>query len=677
SLKSTQSVLKDVNKLLKLDPSNTELLVQKQKALKSAIADTKDRLQQLKDAQSGVEKGSAEWDALQCEIIATEQNLKSLQKEYREFGSVASQQIKAAGKAMQDFGGKVSDAGKKFQPISTAAAGALTALGGLAYKAVEAADDINTLAQQTGFTTEEIQQMQYAADLVDVSFDDMAAALKKLKPKISEDNEALAALGVTVTNADETLRDANDAFFDAVEALSKIDNETERDQAAMELFGKSADELAGVIDDGGAALKEYGKQAKDLGLIMDGETLDALNDVNDTLDQLKANTKGSLAKLGSTLAKTLTPALNKVTKLIDKVTDKLSKLTPQQTETILKILGVVAAIAPVLTIGGKLIKMVGSLVSVIGTVVGVLGGPLTIAIAAVVAAGVLLWKNWDKVKEAAGKVKDTVVKAWNNIKTSVTKAANDVKTSVSNAWNNIKTATSTAWDGVKSVLQSKWNSIKSAYENAGGGLKGAASATMTAIKEYYKTGWDAINTLTGGKLNTIKDKVVGVFNTMKTAVSTAIENLKATVSSKFESLRSSISSIVDKIKSAFSFNWSMPRIKLPHVTVTYTDATWAIAKWFGIDKIPHLSISWYKKAYDNPVMFNSPTVLATPSGYKGFGDGHGAEIVLGLEKLRELVGSSGVVINVYASEGMDVNALADKIQDRFIAMKNQRRAAYA
>ena len=73
----------------------------------------------------------------------------------------------------------------------------------------------------------------------------------------------------------------------------------------------------------------------------------------------------------------------------------------------------------------------------------------------------------------------------------------------------------------------------------------------------------------------------------------------------------------------------------------------------------------------------SPTVLPTASGYKGFGDGHGAEIVMSLNKLQELVGGSGVVINVYAPEGMDVNALADKIQDRFIAMRNQRKAAYA
>ena len=80
---------------------------------------------------------------------------------------------------------------------------------GAAYKSVTLADDLNTLAKQTGFTTEEIQKMKYAADLIDVSFEDITGALKKLKPKISEDNKELAALGVnvkTLTDPFGTLR---------------------------------------------------------------------------------------------------------------------------------------------------------------------------------------------------------------------------------------------------------------------------------------------------------------------------------------------------------------------------------------------------------------------------------------------------------------------------------------
>lgn len=575
SLRGTQSNLKDINKLLKLDPGNTELLVQKQKNLKEAISLTNDRLKELKEAQAGVKEGSAEWDALQREIIATEQELKGLKQEYREFGSVASQQIKNVGQSLRDAGESVQDFGKKLAPVSATAAAIGTGLLKLGYDSVQSADELNTLSKQTGISTDELQKMQYAADLVDVSVDDITGALRKLKPKITENNEVLAELGVATTDADGNLRDATDVFYDALEALSQIENETERDQRAMELFGKGADSLAGIIDDGGAALQAYGQQAEDLGLILDEDTLASLNETNDTIDELKANITGTMAQVGAKVVPVLVPLIQKVGDLIGRVSERLRALTPEQTETILKIVGIVAALAPVITIGGKLISGLGSIISVLGTVIGVLGGPLTIAIGAVIAIGVALYKNWDTVKAFALKLKDGVVNAWNGIKSAVSSAIDNVKAKV---------------DGLKQ---------------------------------------------------------------------------------KFEDLKNKVQNIWGSIKNFFSGGISLPHIPLPHFSI-YPPG-WRFSDLFQ-GSIPSLNIEWYKRAYDNPVMFTSPTVMATPSGYKGFGDGSGAEIVMGLDKLREVVGSAGgVVINVYASPGMDVEQLAEKIQDRYVAAARNRR----
>ena len=573
-LKTTQNNLKDINKLLKLDPSNVELLTQKQKNLEQAVKLNKDRLKELQEAQKGLKEGTAEWDAMQREIIATEQALKAAEKDMRSFGSVSAQQMKAVGQAVQDAGGKIENVGRKLNGISTAAAGALTGLVGIGYKAMQTGDELNTLAQQTGLSTFEIQKMQYAADLVDVSFNDITAALKKMKSKMDPTNKTFQQLGVYVTDAYGNLRDADDVFYDTIKALSQIENETERDQVAMELFGKSADSLAGIIDDGGAALQEYGQQALDLGLILKTEDVDALNATNDTITAIKGEMQGTLIQLGATITKAITPVIEKIIPLIQQVTEKIRNLTPQQTETIMKILGIVAAIGPVITIGGKLISGIGSIISVLGTVVGVLGGPLTIAIAAVVAAGVLLYKNWDKVKATAIAVKDGVV----------------------NAFNVLKQGVNNAIDAVRSKIDT--------------------------LKE---------------KFNNLKDTAVSIWNT---------------------------------IKGIFTGQISLPHIPLPHFAIS--PAGWRVRDLLeGI--IPHLGIEWYKKAYQNPVMFTQPTVLQTPSGAKGFGDGHGAEIVMGLDKLREVVGGAGdVVINVYASEGMSVNELADKIQDRYVALAKRR-----
>ncbi len=735
-LKTTQSNLKDIDKLLKLNPGNVDLLAQKQKNLESAISLTKQRLEELKKAQANFSEGSQEWDALQREIIATEGSLADLEKTYADFtaemsagteqatskvrslktvlieaGEAASSKLKAAGEKMQAFGSKVEEAGKKMKPLSTAAAALGGALLKLGYDAVTGADDLNTLSKQTGISTDELQKFQYASALIDVSIEDMTGALKKLKPKITEDNKALAELGVSTTNADGSMRGATDVFFDAVEALSKIDNETERDQKAMELFGKSADSLAGIIDDGGKALKELGKEAEDLGIILDGDTLDALNETNDTIDKMKGLVKGSLGQLGATIAKVVAPAVEKLSKKIGEWTDKLKKLTPKQAETILKIAGAVAAIAPALIAIGKIVKGVGSVISILGSVIGVLGGPLTVAIAAAIAAGVLLYKNWDTIKAFAISMKEGVANAWNEMKTRVVNSANNLKSAVVTAWNTVKTSVTTATDSLKTSVVNSFNNLKTAVVNAWNAVKTSVVNTANSVKSSVSTAWESMKSSVVGSVSNLKDAVVSGWNNLKSAVTSAAYSVKDAVVGAWNNLKNSaistvsgmvssikslfsfdfhlpelklpswsdiharLSTIISNIKSLFNFDWSLPHIKVPHFSVQGGKAPYGLG---GQGYLPSINVSWYRRAYDNPMLFTAPTVMATPTGYKGFGDGHGAEIVLGLNKLQELVGGAGdVVINVYAQPGMDVNQLADAIQARFVAQNKQRRLAHA
>lgn len=592
-LKGTKSTLKDVDKLLKLDPSNTELLRQKQKALKEAIAQTKDRLQALKDEQKNLKEGTPEWEALQREIVATEQDLRRLQQEQRNFGNVASQQLKVAGQKMKEFGGKVEEVGKKLSKISGVATGALAAIGKLGYDTMQTADELDTLSAKTGVSTDELQKWQYASELVDVDMSTITSSLTKMKKNMSGNADAFEALGVSVTDADGNFRNVTDVFYDTVAALSNIDNETERDIKAMEIFGKGADDLAGIIDDGGAALKAYGQEAEDLGLIMGGDTIDALNEANDTVDKLKGNMKGSFAQAGATLVTTFAPALEKVAEVIGKVTEKIRNLSPEQAEMIVKILGVIAVVGPLVLTIGKIISGIGSVISIIGTVVGVLGGPLTLIIAGVIALAALVIANWDWVKEKALAIASAVVSAWNSLKAGVSAAASAVADWVVNAWNTAKSGVTTAVNSLKSVVTTVWNGIK-------------------------------------------------------TAVSTVVDGVKSKIQSmidKFNSARDAIKGAIDKIKSILSGELKFPHIKIPHFNISGGVLPWGIG---GQGTPPKVTVDWYKQAYNNPVMFTQPTVLQTPSGYKGFGDGSGAEIVLGLDKLRELVSSGqNVNVNVY------------------------------
>ena len=163
SITHTQSTLKDVNKLLKLDPSNTELLTQKQKLLKDAISSTKEKLDALKQAQAQAKEqlengdlGQDKYDALQREIIETEQELKRLQQEAATT-STALAKIDEIGGKMENLGNSIAGVGKTIMPISTA-------VGGLGIAAVKTAADFDSAMSQvaavSGATGDDLQSLR-------------------------------------------------------------------------------------------------------------------------------------------------------------------------------------------------------------------------------------------------------------------------------------------------------------------------------------------------------------------------------------------------------------------------------------------------------------------------------------------------------------------------------------
>lgn len=450
ALKNTETQLKDVNKLLKLDPGNTELLRQKQTLLGQAVNDSKKRLEELNNALKQMESAPnaeetiEQQNALKREIIATQQSLE----DYEE-------QLKKCHPALESFGVKAGEVAEKTKALSAAAAGIAGAMVGNAVAAAGAADDLNALAQKTGFTVEELQKMQYASDVVDVSMEQMTGSIMKMTKQMSSGNKAFAKLGVEITNADGSLRNANEVWYESLEALGKIESETERDALSMELFGKSAMDMAGIVDDGGQALRELGDEAESLGLIMGQDLVDDANLMQDAIDKVKGRTRQAFLQMGASLAKSLVPAFERLVEAVTKVVQWFSSLNGNTQKIILVIAGLVAAISPVASLFSKVTSIVNGLSSAFAFFTSP-AGLVVAAIAAVIAIGVKLYQNWDTIKAKLSAFTQKWKSDWESIKNFFSNAWNNMKDKATNTFNSVVDFVGRQVDKLKDLFNFKW-----------------------------------------------------------------------------------------------------------------------------------------------------------------------------------------------------------------------------
>ena len=639
--KDIDKELKQVNKSLKFNPTSVELWRQKQDLLRQKIDQTKTKLDVLKQAQaqmdaSGVDKSSAEYRKLQRDIIETESKLKTFNAQLKQVGNV---QLRAVSEQFKQVGNSLTSAGQAMQGISMAAGVATAAIGAAAVKSGMWADDLNTLSKVTGIGTDKLQAYSATADLVDVSVETIAKSSKKLTKSMSsaqsgtgEAAEAFDQLGVSVVDSNGNLRDNDEVFQETIAALGQMENETERDALAQKIFGKSAAELNPLIEDQGETLKMVNDALKKYDLdFVDQETLDKANQFNDQLDMMKLLGQTALSIVGAQLAGYLAPALEKVVDLVGRFASWISQLDPRILTVIAVIGALVAAIAPMLMFFGKIAFAISAITGLMGTL-GVsflaIAGPVLIVIgviAALIAIGVALYKNWDEIKAAAKQfkadfiatfaaMKASLVATWAAIKAAISNAVNSIKTSVTTTWNNIKTAVTTAVNNIKTSITTTFNSLR--------------------------------------------NSVAATWNSIKTAITQPIQNALST-----------LRGIVNKIKGLFpiSIGKIFSNLKLPKIDVSAGKAPWGIG---GKGTPPSFSVDWYAKGG----IFNGPTVI-------GVGEA-GPEAVVPLNKLWQKLdaiadtGGEQITINVYANEGMDVKQLAAEVERRLVDDARRRRAAW-
>lgn len=419
--KSADKQLKEVNKALKFNPTSTELLAQKQTLLKQKIQTTKDELNAFKNAEKelkakNVDEQSQEWMEVRRNIIQCESKLKYFNAELKK---VSAPQLDALGKKFQNVGSKMTSAGRT---MSTDVTPALTAGFGLAIKeASDFEENLNKVDVTFGTSSKAVKQWadsatknfglsKNAALEMTSQFGDMGTSMGLSQKNASQMSMSLAGLAGDLASfknigVDEAMTALNGVFTGETESLKTLG------------IVMTETNLKQFADDCGLVYEEM-TQAEKVQLRYNyvmAQTKNAQGDYARTSDGT-ANSIRTLTQSLSNLAiafgelvlPIITPVIQGLTKVIEKIT-KLPK----------PIKGAILIIGGVLAVAGPLLIFMGSLASAIGALIPLVGGlsvaslPITgtmlliaAAIAAVVAAGVLLYKNWDTVKQKANQLKN-------------------------------------------------------------------------------------------------------------------------------------------------------------------------------------------------------------------------------------------------------------------------------
>ncbi|MBR3202499.1 MAG: phage tail tape measure protein, partial [Solobacterium sp.] len=310
-----------------------------------------------------------------------------------------------------------------------------------------------------------------------------------------------------------------------------------------------------------------------------------------------------------------------------------------------------------------------------GTVISAWESIKTVVGTAIDAVKVKLEQTWNLIWAVLSPILETIksgiTTAWDAVKLAVGTAVEAIRTSVTNVWNAIVAVLTPILEGIKTGVTNAWNTASTNVSNA-----------MNTISTTVSNIWNTVKTNTGNAINGMKSTISSGLNAAKTTVSSIFDSIKTKISSVMTSAQNAVSSAISAIRSKFNFSWSLPHLKLPHISISGS---------FSINppSAPHFSISWYKKAMENGMILNSPTIFGMKGNTLLAGGEAGSETVVGTQSLMEMIRDAvasmaggttinygGVSINLYAQPNQDIRELADEIEYRINNNVMRRRAAY-
>lgn len=456
-------------------------------------------------------------------------------------------------------------AAKALLEVGKAAANATREGFELSKEAGKYADDIATLSTQTGVSQSSLQQWTYASNFVDTSVDSIASSMTKLTQTMgnalngsSEASDKFATLGVSITDVHGRLRSTEDVFWDAIDALGKIENPAERDAAAIALFGESAQKLNPLIEAGREGFEALNAEAERLGTVFSDDEIATMGGFDDAMQRNSQAVTGLKNAIGLALIPAFQPLVNRATEAMGRVNHAIRDgLTPDEMGELMDylldemdgaieyIISIIEDALPMLT------TAVGKLVSSLGSKLPGMVNRLLPAVTQLLQTLVnTLSANAAGIGQAAGQL---VAQLATFLVSNLPALASAAVQLVSGLFSGLLAAIEPCWeavkDGVGEAMGKVWAGITSAFGTLGGILETVLNlpeGTITkplsdavgAVGDYFAEVWGAITGAFGTLGEILKNLLTGNID-----LGNALEDAKNTVKEEFKQIWDAICSV--------------------------------------------------------------------------------------------------------------------------------------
>lgn len=437
-------------------------------------------------------------------------------------------------------------------------------------------------------------------------------AITSLTAPTSKAQKELDALGVSVFDSEGNMRSMNDIMMELDSSMSNLTGE-ERAAAMSKIFNKR--DLKGIE----ALLAGAGDRWNELSGYIDDAQGSAQKMADTQLDNLQGDItllKSAWEGLQISVSDKVTPALRGLVQALTWAIDHASTLGP----IILGAATAFSVFAVAINIGSIITAVTTAMAALNAVLIANPIGIIVALIAGLVVAFIALWKNNETFR-------NKIIEIWNTVKNVFITVFTAIKSAASTIWNGIKdniiNPLKNTYTIVVSILTSMWEKASSIW----GSIKSVATRTWTAVKNAVLSPIQSIQSIASSIWNGLKSSTSSAFNSIRSTATSVWNRIKSAIVQPIESAKNTVSGIIKKIKGFFPLSGGkiFSGLKLPHFSVSGGKFPFGVG---GKGSLPKWSVSWYRKAEDQPYMFTGATLF-------GAGEGTQDEMLYGKNSLMK------------------------------------------